>query len=336
MKYLVTGGTGFLGRHVAWRLATGGAEVAFTGRREAAAREVLDHAPARLRWFPIEHGSPDAACTLSRAARGAAAIVHCAALSSPWGRREAFERANVVATHEVLAACRKEAIPRLIHISTPSLYFEYRDRLLVREDEPLPPPVNEYARTKALAEALVLAAKLPETVILRPRAIFGPWDRTLMPRLLRVMKAGPVPIMRGGRALLDLTYVDNAVDAVMLALNRPLARAAACYNVSNGEPVAVADLLRHVAEMFGLTLRTRRLPWPVVAALAWTMEGAAHLRAGSEPRLTRYSAGVLAFSQTLSLAAIRDDLGYAPRIPIDEGLRRVAQWWRASPKEQAA
>ena len=107
-------------------------------------------------------------------------------------------------------------------------------------------------RSKAQAETLLADAKLPECVILRPRAVFGPWDATLMPRLLRVMQRGAIPLMRGGQAQLDLTCVDNLVHAVWLALTRPLPRPLCVYNLSNGTPLAFKDLLQQMAEHFRL------------------------------------------------------------------------------------
>lgn len=329
MKVLVTGGTGFIGRHIVWRLASRAFEVQFSGRNPAAAAEVIRHSPGAVSWLPLQHGTPGAADTLGEAARGCDAIVHCAALSSPWGTPQAFAQANLDSTDEVLRACRINDVRRLVHLSTPSLYFAFRDRLDIRESDPLPPAVNEYARSKALAETRVHAAGLAEAVILRPRAVFGPWDGTLLPRLLRVMQRGRIPLMRGGQAQLDLTCVDNLVHAVELSLSQPLPRAVCTYNVSNGTPLAFEDLLQRIAEQFRLNLRTRHLPWRLVDAIARVLETRARLTGSGEPLLTRYGAGVLAFSQTLNLDAIRNELGYRPVMTQEEGIGQHAQWWLA-------
>ena len=331
MKVLVTGGTGFVGRHLVWHLAHQGHEVIFTGRRPAAASEVLDQLPptAQVQWQALNHGQAGAKEALRRAAEGADALIHCAALSSPWGRAQDFYHANVASTDEVLAACDAEQIACLVHISTPSIYFDFRDRELIHETQPLPTPVNDYVRTKRLAEEQVIDSnQIPKRVILRPRAIFGPWDNTLMPRLLRAMARGPLPLMREGRALLDLTYIDNLIHAIELALTKPLPKPLGIYNLSNAEPLSLRDLLIRVAEAFQLPLRTRSLPWPLVRNMAYLLEVLAKIN-GREPLLTRYSAGVLAFSQTLDISAIRQDLGYNTRVSLEEGIYRHAHWFLA-------
>jgi nucleoside-diphosphate-sugar epimerase len=328
MRVLVTGGTGFLGRHIVWRLGELGGEVVFTGRDRAHASVVLaafDNTQGQARFVPVSHGTPAAARALAEAAQGVDAIVHCAALSAPWGRREVFEQANVASTREVIDACETRQIRRLVHISTPSLYFDFRDHVNIRENEPLPRPVNTYARTKGIAEQLVMRAEIDTVIALRPRAIFGPWDTTLLPRLLRVARQTRLPLMRGGSSLVDLTYVDNVVDAVMLALDASLARAT--FNISNGEPMTVLALFNALARAFDFEPRFRRLPYPLVATVATLLEAGATLAPNWEPPLTRYSAGLLAFSQTLDLTQARDVLGYAPRVSLADGLRRTAAWF---------
>jgi len=334
MKILVTGGTGFLGRHIVWRLAELGHEVIFTGRQAAAAAEVIALAKAPVRWLQIQHGIAEAA--LIEAARDADAVVHSAALSSPWGKYADFFSANVTSTEEVLAACAANRVRRLVHISTPSVYFNFTDRLNINEHDPLPAPVNDYAFTKSQAEQLVLQSIVPERVILRPRAIFGPWDNTLMPRILRVMKGGAIPLIRGGHALLDITYVENVVDAIVLALTKPLPASVQTYSVTNGEPQPLHSLLHQMADAFGLPLHTRKLPWWLVNGLARTLELASRATHGREPKITRYGAGVLAFSQTLDISAIRRDLGYQPQISIAEGMRRHAAWLAAHTQETSS
>jgi nucleoside-diphosphate-sugar epimerase len=336
MRILVTGATGFLGRHIVWRLNTLGHDVVFTGRNSQHAAQVLAHgdiAKGTLTFVELSHGGAQSAKILHAAADQVDAIIHCAALSSPWGRREDFERANIASTREVLDACAAHRIARLVHISTPSLYFNFRDRVGIREDEPLPLPVNEYARTKGIAEQMVTRSAIESVIALRPRAIFGPWDNTLLPRILRVARQARLPLMHGGSALIDLTYVDNVVDAVLLALAADFRRAT--FNISNGEPMPVIALFEALASAFDIEPRFRRVHYSLVDAIATLLERGAVFAPGWEPPITRYSAGLLAFSQTLDLTQAREVLGYTPRVSFADGLQRTAAWF-ASHAEASA
>lgn len=330
MRIIVTGGTGFLGRHTVWRLATRGHDVVFTGRSTKEAAAVRKFAEHEVGFVNLEHGSKDAHRILSECCRGADAIVHCAALASPWGSRKSFERSNVDAVNEVLAARQENGVGKLVHISSPSIYFEFADRLQVREDSMLPKPINDYARTKRAAEDLVLSAALPHSIILRPRAIFGPWDNALLPRLIRLIRFGRVPLLRGGKALIDMTYVDNVVDAIESSLALPLnpANTVPVFNISNGEPIEVKDLFERLSAAFDLPLHPVHRPYLAAALAARLLEAGARLAPGWEPPFTRYSLGTIAFSQTLDLSRAKTLLDYRPRVDLDEGIRRTALWWR--------
>ncbi|WP_370662745.1 NAD-dependent epimerase/dehydratase family protein [Massilia frigida] len=313
-----------------WRLAARGHSIVFTGRNTHEAASVKALAGADVDFVKVDHGAKAARARLSACCRGADAIVHCAALAAPWGSKRSFERSNLSAVDEVLAACRERSVARLVHISSPSIYFDYTDRLQVHEDSPLPRPVNEYARTKRAAEELVLAARLPHSIILRPRAIFGPWDNALLPRLLRLIRLGRVPLLRGGRALIDLTYVDNVVDAVEASLALPANPAGVdpIFNISNGEPVEIGDLFARISTAFDLPLETAPRPYLVADLVARLLEACAPLVPGWEPPFTRYSLGTIAFSQTLDLSRATSLLDYRPRVSLDEGIRRTSLWWR--------
>lgn len=331
MKILITGGTGFLGRHLVWHLAGQGHEVIFTGRQQVLAQSIIGRkkgGSGKAEFVAMEHGGPQAHAILRHAAEGADAIIHSAALTSPWGTADLFERANITSTREVLAAAQAHHINTLVHISSPSVYFDFKDQLDIPEDQPLPDGVNAYARSKRVAEQLVQAANLPHRVILRPRAIFGPWDNALLPRLLRLMQYGRVPLMRGGQALLDMTYVENVVQAVMLSLALPPAPTAQVFNISNGEPLTVAALFDRLAQEFGMTIKTVQRPYWLADLMARGLEAFAEARPGWEPPFTRYSLATIAYSQTLDLRRARQVLGYQPVVSLADGISRTAQWWK--------
>jgi len=336
MKIVVTGGTGFLGRHTVWRLAASGCDIVFTGRNENVARQVAQAAAGNVRFVGIEHGSDQGRRALLECSSSADAIVHCAALSSPWGTARAFDHSNVRAVREVLEACKANRIGKLVHVSSPSIYFNFADRLQIHEDSPLPSPANEYARSKRLAEQLVLDAAMRHSIILRPRAIFGPWDNALLPRMVRLIRFGRVPLLRGGKALVDMTYVDNVVDAIeaALALPRNPVDALPIFNISNGEPIEIGDLFGRISRSFGLPLNPVHRPYAAVDFIARLLEFGAPLAPGWEPPFTRYSLGTIAFSQTLDLSRAREILGYRPRINLAEGIRRTVQWWHQRSMQQ--
>lgn len=256
-------------------------------------------------------------------AKPVSAVVHCAALSSAWGAYAAFHTANVDGTRHALEFAQRAGAKRFVHVSTPSLYFRFRDQPLVREDAELPRPINAYAATKRKAEALVMAADM-DTIILRPRGLYGLGDTALLPRLLRAARSGPLPRIRGGQAETDLTHIDDAVDAVLAAISAPGPLAQRTFNVSGGEPIQVRSIAERAAARAGITVRWRTLPASLVFAAARALEGAAWLHPHRpEPRITAYGAGLFAFTQTLDTSAAKAHLGWTPKVPFDEGLART-------------
>jgi len=319
MRILVTGATGFLGGAVAHTLHKKGHDVLATGR-DAARGRALEHAGMSFRSADLaDRGAARALC------QDVDAVVHCAALSAPWGPKPAFVRANVAATGAVVAACQEARVARLVHLSSPSLYMGAGDREQVREDDPLPPPINHYAATKRKAELRVLAASKQglRCIILRPRAIFGPGDTTIFPRVLRALEGGRLPVIGDGQNRVDLTYLDNAVQAIERALEAPDAACGQIYNVSNGETVRLWDVLRWLCTELQLPPPRGRLPRPAAALLGRALELVHRtLRPQVEPTLTRYNVEVLACTMTLDITRARAQLGYVPGVSVDEGLRR--------------
>lgn len=252
------------------------------------------------------------------------AFVHAAALSSNWGRREAFVAANVTATQTAVNLANRLQAQRFVLISSPSIYFRFADQLHVGEDMVLPPPVNAYAETKRAAEAIVLAAPDLNPLILRPRGIYGQGDVALLPRLVRAARNGPLPLLREGSAVTDLTHVDDVVSAIMAAIEAPVRGEPCALNVSSGEPMPIVTIIEKACAIAGVRPRWRRLP-------AWLALGGAGLAEAinaivpgrPEPIATRYSLGVLAYSQTLDISRAASTIGWRPSIGLEEGLRRL-------------
>jgi nucleoside-diphosphate-sugar epimerase len=326
MRILVTGAGGFVGSHTARRLADRGHEVIATARRAP----VDSPASAGVSLEGIDLVEADLAQDdLGALLRHCEAVIHCAARASPWGARELFWRDNVTATERLLAAAeRAGTVRRFVHISTPSIYYTGREQRLRREQ--FTPPARWptfYAETKWIAECKVHAMPALGPVTLRPRAVFGPGDRAIVPRLLAAAERGVMPLPGGGRSHTDLTYIDNLLDAIELALVAPAKFEGRAFNITNGEPVVVRELLERLFAALGLDVRFVPVPRWLAFAAATLSEQVALRRAGQpEPRLTRYGVGLLASTQTLSIEAARQSLGYAPAVSVWDGLARYAEW----------
>jgi 2-alkyl-3-oxoalkanoate reductase len=315
---LVTGATGFLGTRLCETLVARGQRVIALGR-DFSRFPQLD---ARLCLrFEADLENPIA---LRAAVQGVDHVIHAAALSSPWGRREDFFRINVQGTHALLNAARAAGVRRFVHVSSSSVVFDGRDRLKVTENAAFPPGfLNPYPESKALAEIVVRAATDIETVILRPRGIFGPRDAALLPRLIALARSGRLRIVGEGRNLQDLTYIDNVVEALLLARDAAAA-AGNTYFISNDEPVRLWQLIAEVLTGLGVAAPTRHIPFGAAMALACALESLhrALPRLG-EPRLTRYTVALLGCHQTLDIAAARRDLRYSPLVSMTEAVTRT-------------
>ncbi|MCC4594105.1 NAD-dependent epimerase/dehydratase family protein [Xanthomonas campestris pv. phormiicola] len=322
-RILVTGASGFIGAHIVRALAADGAQVRASGRNAAALAAFAGD--PRIDVVRAELCRDDLAALLA----GCDAVIHCAALSAPWARAELFRQANVVATERLLAAAQRAQVRRFVYFSSPSIYFRFADQYQVREA--FTPParwIGGYPQTKWEAEEKVRAAAaagLP-ALVLRPRAVFGHGDNAIVPRLLAVAQRGWFPLVHGGRAMIDVCCVENAVAAALAALRAEHLGDGRAYNISNGTPIAVRDLLTQL--FAALQLRVRLLPVPRRLALALASVGeqiALRRRGQPEPRLSRYGIGVLGYSQTLDIGRARRELGYAPLLSTEAGLAALAR-----------
>lgn len=327
-RILVTGATGGLGRNAVRLLLARGVAVRACGRNAGVGAE-LARQGAHFVALDLALAPP---AQLAALLDGVDAVWHCAALSSPWGAEADFVAANVNATGALLEAAGRGGVGRFVHVSTPAIYFDYRHRAEVPEGFRPARYVNHYARTKAQAEALVQAAvarhPAMRCVILRPRAIFGPHDQVLVPRLDGLLRrgGGRLALPRGGAVKLDLTYVDNVVEALWLATTHAALASGSAFNITNHEPVRLREVLHSLfCEALGRPLRIVALPYPLLAAAARAMQALAWL-SGREPALTPYSLGAISYDMTLSNASASAVLGYRPVVSLAEGIRRTAAW----------
>jgi nucleoside-diphosphate-sugar epimerase len=318
MKILITGGTGFLGQYLARELLGQGHRVQLLGRNIARVGELI--AAGAL---PVAADLRDRAAVIAACA-GVDAVYHVGALSAPWGRRADFFAINVGGTAAVLEGCRSHGVRRLIYVSSPSVVFDGRDHRDLTEDAPYPRRfASVYSLTKKLGEDLVNAATWCDSVIVRPKAIFGPGDHALLPRLIAAARQGRLPQIGDGRNLVDLTYVDNVAHALVLALGAEPS-SGKTYMITNDEHVPLWDVIRSVLRRLGIPAELRRVPLATALVAASLMECRAAL-IGKEPLLTRYTAAILGCTQTYDISAARRDLGYAPRVSVAAGIERTLE-----------
>jgi len=328
MRALVTGGGGFLGGAIVRLLVDRGWTVRSLQRRHSPALEALG----------VEQRLADLAeaAAVDAAVVGCDVVFHVAARAVLWGPRHEFEAANVVGTHNVVAACRRAGVARLIYTSTPAVVHGGRHLAGIDEAAPYADRFeSHYPATKAQAERAVLAANSPElaTVALRPHLIWGPGDPQLVARIVARARAGRLWLVGDGRNLVDTTFVDNAANAHLLACDslRPDAPCGGkAYFITNGEPRPLREILDAILAAAGLPPLRRQLPYPVAIAAATVVETAYRLlRPDGEPPLTRMLVRHLATAHWYDITAARRDLGYEPSVSLDEGFRRLRDSLRA-------
>ena len=314
MKILLTGASGFVGSSFMRRFADRkDLEIFGIGRR---ATEFVNYERRDL-VEPLDLAfKPDV-------------VIHAAALASPWGTRAEFARQNVRATENVVGFCERNGHPKLVYISSSSVFYRNEHQFDLTESSPIGPAfVNEYAATKHGGELVVSRYPGP-SVVLRPRALFGPGDTVLFPRILRAAQLGRLPLFvtDGPPALGDLLYIDNLCDYMLSAATRR--EVVGSYNLTNDHAVAIQDFLLEVLQRLGLNAPTRRVNVRTAMFVAGLVEGGYRLlRLRREPPVTRFGVSVFAYSKTFNVAKALGSLG-KPSVGIGEGMDRFIAWQRA-------
>jgi nucleoside-diphosphate-sugar epimerase len=319
METLITGGTGFVGRHLARMLVAQGHQVRLLGRNFGAVQDLIAAGAT-----PIAADLRDAKAVIT-ACKGAEVVFHVGAMSEPWGRRRDFFAINVGGTQAVVAGCKLHGVRRLVAVSSPSAVFDGRDQIDAPETVPYPAHfASVYSLTKKIGEDLVNAAHQGdrlETVILRPKAIFGPGDRALLPRLIGAARRRRLPMIGDGRNAVDLTYVENVAHALALAATATAANGHT-YTITNGAHPLLWEVISDVLAELGLPPIRRHLSLDAALAVAGTLEVVATLTQ-REPLLTRYTVTILARTQTYAIHAAERDLNYTPIISLADGIART-------------
>lgn len=319
---LVTGATGFLGSHLTAALVSRGYRVRALSRRTSGL-DVLE----RL-GVEVVRGDLADLPSLVRAASGVAVVFHAAGRVSDWGPREAFLRANVEGTRNVVAACQEAGVSRLVHLSSLTVLGLPRDGRLISESTPTAPPASGdfYTESKLEGERTVREAHGKgglSTTVVRPGAIWGPGDPNVVPRIVRLLRRGAMPYVGGGRNLLGLSYVDNLVLGLVLAAETKAA-AGQLYHVTDGEEVTAHEAIDAIADVLGVGRPRVSLPfWAVLGAAAFVEGLASVLRWNRPPPLTRYGVRFVSCHARYDPGKARRELGYEPAVSFRQGVERL-------------
>lgn len=315
MKAIITGATGGLGRNLLEFLVLQNWQVVAFGRDEKIGKSL------GVEFYAFDLSDFE---QTKKYFQKADIVFHCAALSSPWGKYEEFYKANVIATKNILKAMELFNIKKIVHVSTPSIYFDFQDRFEIKEEFIPTKFVNDYAKTKYQAEQLVLNSSV-FSVIIRPRAIFGEYDNVLVPRLEKVALKGFLPIIKNKKTIVDVTYVGNVVNALYLASIKDIP-SKSIFNITNDEPMNIQEVFSLLMETIKIKTKFKYISYFALFSIATILEIISKLGFIKEPFLTKYGVGVISKSQTLDISKAKNILGYKPIYTIKEGLQRYAKY----------
>jgi nucleoside-diphosphate-sugar epimerase len=330
--HVVTGASGLLGSHIVEQLRQRGDRV------RALVRASSD--PSFLK----EVGADVVVADLANAAalrplvEGATAVYHCAAKVGEWGPWRLFQEGTIDATRNLLEACRDAGVGRVLHVSSITVYGHPPPRAdLYTEDEPLGQNLwwvgDNYRRAKIAAEALCRTYPGPLTIV-RPSWMYGPRDRTSVPRVLRAFERGRVRIVGRGDNLLNIIYAGDVARAAILAAETPVAVGRA-YNLASAGEITQCDFLDVVTDLLGQPPIRKRVPYGLMFGIGFALELAYKaLRRPRPPVFTRYVVSLIGRSTRFSTARAATELGWRPEIDIRAGLRRTLPWYYRSSGRQ--
>ena len=322
---LVTGGGGFVGSVLVRQLLESGSNVIVAARNRYQELETLG-AVSRVGDI-ADRTFVDEIC------RDVDTVFHTAAKAGIWGKWEEYERTNVEGTRNIILACKKHAVQRLVYTSTPSVVFDQDD--IRNGDESLPYSSTflcNYARSKAVAEELVLRANGSSfySCAIRPHLVWGPHDPHLIPRLIERGKNRSLKIIGSGENLVDITYVDNVAHAHILAaesMEKSSKIGGQAYFIGQERPVKLWEWINELYRDLNIDPVESHVSFHVAYFIGMILEKTYSLFSVSkEPRMTRFIAEQLARSHYFKHDKARKDFGYKPIVSLEEGHNRLMQW----------
>ncbi len=270
------------------------------------------------------------------ATSGMDTVFHVASMTGIWGKKKDFFETNVTGTKNIIGACKKNGVSKIVYTSTPSVIYGSRENF-ENVDESIPYPARYncfYPETKALAEKMVLVENGKNnllTVSLRPHLIWGPRDTNLIPRLIKRAKSGRLVQVGEGKKLVDMVYIDNAAHAHLLAADRLEAGSLVCgqaYFITQGKPVLLWDWINQVLSSLKLPSVRKTISYKTAYRLGFLLEGVyALFRLSGEPMMTRFLASQLAKSHFFNIEKAKRELSYTPIVSHEEGMGKMIKYF---------
>lgn len=319
-RVLVTGATGFLGKYLVEELINNGYEVVAQGRKE----NILNNLKEQYKVNILK-------CSLNEIKNidmNIDCVIHAAALSTVWGKWQDFYDSNVLGTENVIKFCLKNNVRRLIYVSSPSVYSAKFDRFNIKEEDfDKNNKLNFYIKSKILAEDLInkIDNQKLETVIIRPRGLFGIGDTSIVPRLINANSKIGIPLFNDGKNVVDITCVENVAYSLRLAMEKEEANGN-IYNITNGDPTEFKNILDKLFTELEERANYRKMNINLMYFVASVIELFYKLfRIYKEPMITKYTIATLGYSQSLNIEKAKKDLDYNPKITLEEGIKKYAE-----------
>jgi len=322
MKNLITGATGFIGSHIAERLIKEGEE-ALALVRKTSKLDFLKSIGTKLVYGDINDIE-----SVKNAMSGIDIVYHSAALADEWISRKEAYRVNVEGTRILLDCALEAKVKRFVFISSLAV-LGMRDHHGTAADAPYHKTGDSYIDTKIDSEQLVMdyykKYSLPVTII-RPGFVFGPRDNKLIPRLSERLKEKQFMFVGSGKNKINSVYIENLTDAIILAAGSDKAIGQK-YNVTNDSGMTLEDLVFKIVDIWNFKKPKKHISKPLAYLACHLLTAWARLTKVKEPPyITKTRIKFLSLNLDFDITKTRNDLGYAPRVSIEEGLKRTREW----------
>lgn len=322
MKILITGATGFIGKRIAQRLAEKGHNVVASGRKKTSDSGQRNN----ITW---QMGDLLDSAFVENLSKEIDVVIHCAGKAGTWGDYQSYYEANVKSTDLLMKAAQNNQVKKFVIISSPSIYFEFKNQNNLSEDFLPENFSNHYAKTKYISERNVLEANTPQfqTIALRPRFVIGAGDNNILPRLIELQKNHSLYQIGSGKNKVSVTSISNLLDAIELCLSTPYENMGEVYNIADEEPVEFWSFVDAVLKNLNLDTKKKKLSRPMMLSLASAMESVCRvLNLKKEPRLQKVPLAVLSQDMTLDISKAKKQLGYLPKQNWQDAVNEFCQW----------